>query len=336
MRFPLANIDDIIVLQYGEERMLVSMNLTTKEERYNELLTFVWEEWQLMEDEVVFETDEHPLCNGKKIKMNKCLFVPHITSLIGTIFVSVKHRKYEGAVVVPVEKKAGEEGMTITATNGEETTTNINAISRLLELTDLAIESDNDTEKGSSDDATIMIDRDEVESVASESSEESAPYDTLGDSMASLAPSEQPSEAEEFQTYDTLADSTASMMRSESDAEDIETTTTAPVSPTFSEEELPMPTRKPNDYKIFIRIHKNVTTTPAVVFKVKANQTVQSVFNRACTYFDFHPSLSAMYRRGSNLPMFSHMQDTMRSVCAQGHSDFIIYGCSVVGDRTML
>ncbi len=35
MRFPLANIDDIIVLQYGEERMLVSMNLTTKEERYN-------------------------------------------------------------------------------------------------------------------------------------------------------------------------------------------------------------------------------------------------------------------------------------------------------------
>ncbi len=85
----------------------------------------------------------------------------------------------------------------------------------------------------------------------------------------------------------------ASMMRSEatSDAEDIETTTTAPVSPTFSEEELPMPTRKPNDYKIFIRIHKNVTTTPAVVFKVKANQTVQSVFNRACTYFDFHPSL---------------------------------------------
>ncbi len=87
------------------------------------------------------------------------------------------------AVVVPVEKKAEEEGVTTTATNGEETTTNINAISRLLELTDLAIESDNDTEKGSSDDATIMIDRDEVESVASESSEESAPYDTLGDSM---------------------------------------------------------------------------------------------------------------------------------------------------------
>ena len=34
MRFPLENIDDVLVLQYDDERMLVSMNLGTKEERY--------------------------------------------------------------------------------------------------------------------------------------------------------------------------------------------------------------------------------------------------------------------------------------------------------------
>lgn len=59
------------------------------------MLRFVKEEWDIEKEDVVFETDEHPLCNGQRIKMNKCLFIPHITSLIGTIYVSKKHTKQE-------------------------------------------------------------------------------------------------------------------------------------------------------------------------------------------------------------------------------------------------
>lgn len=71
---------------------------------------------------------------------------------------------------------------TTATTPKEGTPTSMQAISRLLELTDLAIDRDNESDKASSDESTIMIDRDEVESVASDSSDESAPYDTLADS----------------------------------------------------------------------------------------------------------------------------------------------------------
>lgn len=80
------------------------------------------------------------------------------------------------------------------------------------------------------------------------------------------------------------------MLQSENtDEEDYsEAATTAPASPAFSELSIPMP----NEYKVLIiRIHKNVNTTPPVVFKVKASQTLGSIFERACHYFNFEPSM---------------------------------------------
>ena len=52
----------------------------------------------------------------------------------------------------------------------------------MLQSADQAIDHDNESEKASSDESTIMIDREDAESEASDSSEESAPYDTLADS----------------------------------------------------------------------------------------------------------------------------------------------------------
>lgn len=54
------------------------------------MLRFVREEWGLAKEDVVFETDEHPLCDGQRTKMTPCSFLPHVTSVIRKIYVSVK------------------------------------------------------------------------------------------------------------------------------------------------------------------------------------------------------------------------------------------------------
>ncbi|KLO09729.1 hypothetical protein SCHPADRAFT_1000093 [Schizopora paradoxa] len=382
MRFPLENIDDVLVLQYEDERMLVSMNLSSKEERYGDMLRFVKEEWGLEKEEVIFQTDEHPLCNGQRVKMNQSLFIPHITSLIGTIYVSKKQKKQVEALAPVVESKLTEIGA---ATTKETTTNNISAISRLLELADQAIDHDDETDKASSDESTIMIDREDAESEASDSSEESAPYDTLADSTASMVRteksyiteeseeegemdnaladstasiarsenSENMTNMEDSQTYGALADSTASMvisgkpsnmedsqvsealgesratmLQSEATSEEeySEAASTAPASPSYSELSLP----KANDNRVLmIRVHKNVNSTPPIIFKVKLNQSLGSVFHRACNYFNFDPTMSAIFRNKSNAPLFKSMSDPMRLVCSRGGYDFIIYGYSI-------
>ena len=75
-----------------------------------------------------------------------------------------------------------------------------------------------------------------------------------------------------------------------SEGEYSEAASTAPASPTLSDFDLPK--LNPNDNRVLmIRVHKNVNSTPPVIFKVKVNQTLGSVFQRACNYFNFDPTM---------------------------------------------
>jgi len=51
------------------------------------------EEWSLDKECVAFETDQHELCNGRRIRMHKSLFTLRGTKLIGNLYVVLRPMK---------------------------------------------------------------------------------------------------------------------------------------------------------------------------------------------------------------------------------------------------
>ncbi|KLO06885.1 hypothetical protein SCHPADRAFT_909975 [Schizopora paradoxa] len=81
-----------VVLHNGEERVLVPLQKDTSV-HYELLVQYAKEEWNLENDELVFETKELNVCPSIPVKLRRECFVAGILNDIGNVFVTRKSQK---------------------------------------------------------------------------------------------------------------------------------------------------------------------------------------------------------------------------------------------------